>query len=315
MSTNTTIMKNYRIGILGMGGVGGYLGAKLAGAKLAGVEIVFIARNQTKEVLEQQGLKLITDSGEQIAHAQLVSDNPSEIGPLDLLICTVKGYDLDSSLKTYQECLGKGSVVLPFLNGVDIARKVKAVLAETEVWEGCIYIVARQIERGVIRQTGTLIQLYFGSEGTSQPTQEGLEQLETIFTQAGIKATLSADIEVALWKKFFFISVMATFTSYYNSPIKIAQEDPEKAAEIREMLNEVSQVAEAMGIVLPTDLAKSTYDRILALPPETTSSMYADFQKSGPTELEQLTGDVIRLGEQHGVTVPLYKKMYAGLLR
>jgi len=45
-----------------------------------------------------------------------------------------------------------------------------------------------------------------------------------------------------------------------------------------------------------------------------TSSMYADFQKGGSTEVEQLTGDVVRLGKMYNVNTPLYTKMYKKLI-
>jgi len=302
---------NYRIGILGMGGVGGYLGAKLAAAKLPRVELIFIARNQTKSVLQQQGLKLITDDGELTAHAQLVSDDPAEIGHLDMLICAVKGYDLSDSLQRYADCLDKDSVILPLLNGIGIAGQVKSILSEPQVWEGCIYIIARQEERGVIRQSGPVNQLFFGSLNAGN---EPLKKLESLLKQAGIKADIAPDIETELWKKFFFILVMATFTSYYHSAIGLAQQDAEKAAEIRQMIAELEQVATAQGTKLPAGLAQATYDRILSLAPGTTSSMYADFQKGGPNELEQLTGEVVRMGEQYKVVTPVYAKMYQALL-
>ena len=304
-------MKNYRIGVLGIGGVGGYVGGMLAAANLPNLEIVFIARNQTKEILKQNGLKLLLDQGQQIAYAQQVSDDPAEIGRLDLLICAVKGYDLLDSLKLYASCLDKDSVIIPMLNGIGIADQVHHILPEPQVWESCIYIVARQEERGVIRQTGPVNQLYFGSPAA---TDLELKKLEQLFKQAGLKADIAPDIETELWKKFFFISVTATFTSYYNAAIGTAQNDPEKAKEVRQLLDELEQVGIAKGIKLPENLVQETYDRILSLPAGMTSSMYADFQKTGPTELEQLTGEVVRLGKQFNLATPMYDKMYNALL-
>lgn len=304
-------MKNYRIGILGMGGVGGYLGGKLATANLPNAEIIYIARNETKAILKQNGLKLITDQSEEIALAQLVSDDPAEIGVLDLLICAVKGYDLIDSLQRYAACLDKKSVIMPMLNGIGIADRVRHILPDTQIWESCIYIVARQEARGVIRQSGPVNQLYFGSPAAAD---EDLKKLETLFKQAGLKADIAPDIETELWKKFFFISVTATFTSYYNAAIGLAQKQTEKAAEIRLLLDELAAVAQAKAINLPAAIVNGTYDRILSLHPDTTSSMYVDFQKKGSTELEQLTGEVVRLGKQFGVATTLYNKMYEGLL-
>ncbi len=303
-------VRKFRIAILGMGGVGGYIGGTLAAAANQLAEVIFIARNQTLKILKKNGLKLITDAGERMVYADLVSDDPAEIGKIDLLICSVKGYDLEESLRLYADCLKPGSIILPFLNGIGIGEKVQRQFPLARIWKGCIYIIARQQERGVIRQSGPVNQLYFGA---NKGDQAELHFVEDLFRGAGLKADVAADIDEELWKKFFFISVMATITSYYDTAIGEAQQDAAKTASIRQLLDELTQVAEGNHIVLPAGLAAATFQRIMALPPDTTSSMYADFQKIGKTELEELTGEVVRLGHQFDVATPGYEKMYKAL--
>ena len=77
-----------RIGILGLGGVGGYFGGLLAKAyqKTDNVEIVFIARGETQKAISESGLKIVTDETETVVFPDLVSNNPDEIGILDYLI-------------------------------------------------------------------------------------------------------------------------------------------------------------------------------------------------------------------------------------
>ena len=304
-------MENYKIGILGMGGVGGYVGAKLAAAQLPGVSVIFIARNQTKEALKQNGIKLLSEVSENTAFAQLVSDDPVEIGLLDLLICAVKAYNLEESLIYYAPCLKKESIVLPLLNGIGIPDQIRMKMPTVQALGGCIYIISRIVKPGVIKQTGATPQLYFGSKRI--PRQD-LEKIEQIFKQCGIKADIPTDIEVEVWKKFFLVSVAATFTSYYNAAICLAQKDTEKANDIIELLVELEKVALIDGIDLPEGIVQTTYLHIMNLDANATSSMYADFQNGGPTEVEQLTGDVVRLGKMYNVSTPLYTKMYKKLI-
>src|ERR1700761_8515844 len=182
-------MAKYRIAILGIGGVGGYLGGMLIAAGNKDTEIIFIARTQSKDVLTKQGLKLITNGRERILHPDIVSDDPREIGHIDLLICSVKGYDLETSLLPYKSCLDSSSTILPFLNGVDIAREIEDILPDVHVWEGCIYIFARQLEKGVVEQTGTA-SLIFGS---TEPAPQ-LNMVGELFKVAGINTTIAPDI-------------------------------------------------------------------------------------------------------------------------
>lgn len=89
-----------RIGILGIGGVGGYFGGLLAKAyfKSDDYEIIFIARGESQKAIKESGLKIVTDNFETIVRPNLVSNNPEEIGKLDYLICATKTYDIEESL-------------------------------------------------------------------------------------------------------------------------------------------------------------------------------------------------------------------------
>lgn len=305
-------MKKYTIAILGLGGVGGYIGGKLAAAHLSSVRVVFIARGQTLDVVRRDGLKLITEEEDITARPDLASDDPAAIGPIDLLVCTVKGYDLRDSLLRYRSCFTSTTHVLPLLNGIGIADKVRAILPGVFSWEGLIYIVARQMEKGVVKQTGTLREIIFGSDAGPSPE---MQRVAGLFIEAGLKATVSSTIELELWRKFLFISVMATLTSYYHAPIGEVRMDPAKSANIPLLVQELQAVAIANGIAITDQLAAAVLERINGLAAGTTTSMYADFQKGGNTEVEELTGDVVRLGQRLGVPTPVYFQMYRGLLR
>ena len=104
-----------RIGILGLGGVGGYFGGLLAKTyfKSDEVEIIFIARGETQKAIAKNGLKVITDDLETVVYPKLVSNNPDEIGKLDYLICATKTYDIEESLLSLKKCITLKTVILP----------------------------------------------------------------------------------------------------------------------------------------------------------------------------------------------------------
>ena len=300
-------MKNYRIGILGLGGVGGYVGAKLAAADLQAAEINFIARGETKAALQQNGLRLITDNGTLVVHPDLVSDDPVDIKRLDLLIIAVKAYDLKNALEKYQNCLHQDSIVLPMLNGINITDEIGKIIPGRHVWKACIYVVARQTGRGIITQSGPAKQIWIGSD---ENNYKALAETEVLLKKAGLTADIAPDIDAEIWKKFFFISVLGTVTSYYNGPVSLIQQDPVKKGEILQMITELENVAHAKGVKIDPGLGRATYDRILSLEPGATSSMYADFQRNGPTEADELTGEIVRLGRHYHIDTPVYQRMY-----
>src|SRR5512136_3472491 len=106
-----------RIGIIGIGGVGGYYGGKLA-MKYAGTgehQVIFFARGEHLAAIRNDGLKLVTVDGEYVARPTLATDKPAEMGTLDLALFCTKSYGLEDAARAIAGDLREGSVVLPLL--------------------------------------------------------------------------------------------------------------------------------------------------------------------------------------------------------
>ena len=155
-----------RIAFLGIGGVGGYYGGKLAScyAHSTEMEIIFIARNENEKAIREKGLLLRTASGEEYIHPKLISHDLVEIGTIDLLLCSVKAYNLEESLQQIQSCISPDTIILPLLNGVNNRTRIHALLPWVNCWQGCAYIVSRLIQPGIVHETGQWNQLLFGDD-------------------------------------------------------------------------------------------------------------------------------------------------------
>lgn len=305
-------MRKTRIALLGLGGVGGYYGGKLAQyyADSPKVEIIFIARGEHLQKIKEKGIRVITDGDDFTAKPALATDSPNEVGEVDYLILATKSYDLASSVDYIKPCIGEHTVVLPLLNGGDIRMQLQELLPETSIWCGCSYIVSRRIEPGVIRSNGNFFKMVYGSDTENN---ERPKKLEAYLKAADIDARLTEDIRDAIWQKFYFISVTASLTSYFDVGFNELLATEERRELTRAMSIEFLEVAKAEGI----DTSRNTDDQVLSrvgiLPSGSTTSMHSDFQSGGATEVETLTGAVIRFAEKHGVEVPNYKKVYEAL--
>jgi 2-dehydropantoate 2-reductase len=301
-----------KIAIAGIGGVGGYFGGFLAKhfENSDKVQIYFIARGENEKAIQQNGLRVETSKGSFVAHPTLITSNPEKIGLVDFLICCTKSYDLEESINQFKPCIDKETVILPVYNGVDGYERIKAILPQNEVWEGCAYMVSQLSSPGVIKETGNAPSLFFGSDNG---IQQKLKLAESIFKEAGINATLSENIQQTVWKKFIFISVMATLTSYTNAKFGEIISSKEHKEKLQLLLHEIKALADAKSIIFPYDIIQKTMDLVLTLPHETTTSMHRDFQKDNRTELDSLTGYVIKQAKQFNVAVPTYEMMYGKL--
>ncbi|AWG22581.1 2-dehydropantoate 2-reductase [Flavobacterium faecale] len=298
-----------RIGILGLGGVGGYFGGLLAKEfeNSETVEIIFIARGNTQVQVRQNGLKVIMDESEMIVHPAIVSNDPREIGKLDYLICATKTYDIESSLTSVSGCITKNTVILPLYNGVDAPERISALYPDNEVLQGCVYIVSKIESPAVIRKVGFYEKLFFGSATASM---QKMKALQAIFLQAKIQSTLATEIEEAVWEKYVFIAALASATSYLDQNVGEIMATPESRQVYVALLHEITLLAAVKGLNLPNDIIMQTIQKLEKCPADMTSSMHRDVRAGNPFELDSLTEYVVNEGLKYEVETPTFQKIF-----
>ena len=304
--------KSMKIAVVGIGGVGGYYGGKLAHywTSRANVKVIFVARGQHLEQIQKHGLKLMTKEGDFTVTPSIATANPEDMGPLDLVIFCVKSYDLETSRGIFRNNFNERTVFLPLLNGVDNAEKLRSFFREGRVLNGCVYISAHIVAPGVVEQTGGSCQLFFGSEDGN--AKDYLE-IEHILVDAGIKAELKPNIEEVIWEKYIFISPLASVTSLLGEPFGAVMEKKESRDVTEGLVRELERIARAKGVNLAKNIVDITLDKVRAFPYETKSSMQVDFEKGKKTEIEAFTGYAVKAGKELGVDIPLHQMVYQKL--
>ena len=302
-----------KIVFVGLGGVGGYYGGMLAKqyADNPEIEIYFVARGAHLRKVQENGLTLITEKGTFQVHPTLATNDVTEIGTADYIIMTPKSYDLDATVEQIKPIVGSNTVILPLLNGIDNSDRIRTLLPDTEVWQGCCYIVARLNEPGVVESSGGLHRFNFGYE--YKQNNERLIGFETLLKEAGIDATFHEKIMHVIWTKFFFISSTASLTSYFDVSFGALLTDEVRKATLVSVLEELLLVANAEGAEIEHTVIDKVIHQLEKLPFETTASMHSDFKAGKNTEVHGLTGAVIQLAKKHAIATPTYEKVYAEL--
>lgn len=303
-------MSKIKIAISGIGAVGGFYGGLLAAQyqNSEDVDIFFIARGKNLQAIRKNGLELKKSFKIINAKPTLATDDPAEIGPVDYLLCCTKSYDLDNNIEHLSPVIGPDTVILPLLNGADISERIQKLLPNNKVWKGCVYIGARLVSPGHIQKFTLKDRLIFGIKDKDKERQH---ELWTLLNNAYISADNPKDIDTEIWKKFFMISTAATITSYYNATINEVIND-----HIEHFISlgyELQGVTEALGIKLPENIVFSSIESQKMMPNGSTTSMHIDFKQRKNTEVETLTGYVIRTAKIFGLKVPTYQFMYKGL--
>ena len=291
-----------RIAVFGTGGIGGYIGANLCAQ---GDDVTLVARGQHLEAIRSRGLRVVEDDRNYTVYPDHAVDDDGLEGIYDLVLLCVKSYDITNAIETLRPHLSADSIVLPLANGVDHFDKIAASL-DVQLLRGCCYILSHIESPGVIRKQGKVFAAVFGTE----KYPEGLERTAGCFKKAGLRYKTPDNIDTAVWKKYLFISAFASLTSYYDSSIKTVYTSHRDEAEA--ILNEIAAVALAKGIEIGDEIVKAL-ETASALPEEASTSMHLDFQKGKASELDSLSGYIVKEGERLGVATPVMEKLYTGL--
>ena len=215
---------------------------------------------------------------------------------------------MEENIAQLTPVIGPNTVIIPLLNGANITERIQQLLPNNEIWKGCVYIGSRLVRPGRVQKFTIKDRMFFGSK--EAPTKRQKE-LQDILANARILTTIPDNIDLEIWKKFFMISTAATITSYFNETIG---EVINNHIDLFITLGyELKSVAVAKGIPLPDDQVFAAIDAQKIMPNNSTTSMHSDFQKGNRTEVETLTGYVVRAAQELGIEVPTYQFMYKGL--
>lgn len=304
-----------KIAIIGLGGIGGYIGAKLSHyyESNPSVDIYFIARGEHLKVIQNNGLKLITPHQTFVTHPKLATDNTEECPEMDYIFYCTKSYDVENGAKTITPLLRSDTIIIPILNGVDGIEKLKNLLQNNIVCNGLAFIVSKIIEPGVIEETTQKNFYYFG-DGNKDTEQ--LKLIEQMCQNAEINLTYSHDIMRRVWEKFEFISAIASITTAYNITYGEVINNETHHTEIYNLLTEFEQVACAKKVLEPSSSrVKNILSRIKTVPGDSTTSMQRDFWSRKNSEIESLTHYVIIEAKKLGIKTPQYDAIYEIMLK
>ncbi len=299
-----------RIAIIGAGAVGGYYGALMS---RVGADVHFVARGAHRDAIRANGLRIIGVQGDFTVHLP-AEDDPSRIGPVDVVMLTVKTYDNPSAFPLIAPLLGPDTCVLTLQNGVDSADDLAGVIGRSRVIAGPTYVATAIEAPGVIRQTGSHRRIVFGEVFDAPATvTPRVQQLAELMVAADIHAEAVADARIPLWEKFIYLAPFAAFTGAARKPIGAIWADEDSRQAFMDAVAEVEQVARASGV----DVAKDVRDKVAAytagIPASTRSSLLIDLQAGKRIEVESLPGSVVRRGRQVGVETPIMRGLYAVL--
>lgn len=297
-----------RIAVLGSGGVGGYYGALLA---QCGHDVTFLARGRHLQAIQEHGLRIESVHGDFQIRPTQATDDPARVGAVDLVLFTVKSYDLQATAQSAHPLFGPGTTALPLLNGLDAADRLSAIFGTETVLAGLTHISSSIAEPGVIRQVSKVRRITFGEQnGRITPRAE---RIRDVLSSSGIQVVLTPTVQTALWEKFIFIASISGICCLARQPIGPILGTPESRKLFVDALREVEAVGRARRVALPSDIVDRTLELAAGFAPETKPSLLVDLEAGRRLELEAMSGTVVRYGSSASVPTPIHSMIYAAL--
>ncbi len=289
-----------KIAMMGSGGVGGFFGGRLA---KAGYDVSFIARGAHLKAMRESGLTIENEAqGDIHVPAVHATDDPASLGPVDLVIVSVKLWDTESAARSILPIVGPDTGVLSLQNGVIKDEILRSVLPETAVMGGVGYVATHIARPGVIHQVGTMQRIVVGEyDGRASRRARFLHEA---LVKAGVAAELSADVRKSIWEKYVFLVALSATTTSMRSTIGPIRENPRSRAFLLALMREVVAVGRAHGVALAEDYAEARLKFADGLPADMTSSMAHDLERGNRLEVDWLSGGVVKLGKEKGVPTP-----------
>jgi 2-dehydropantoate 2-reductase len=298
-----------RAGIVGGGGVGGYLGARL---KLAGHDVGILARGSNLAALRERGLHLKSPLGEAQTGPLEASADPREIGPVDALFMTTKLYDLEAVASMATALVGPDTLVIPVQNGVEAHEILTRALPGAAVLKATIYISSFLIAPGEILHKSPFCRLRLAP--TRPADEDGARRLALVLSGVpGIEAAVSPDIDLDLWQKFVMLASFAAVACVARAPVGQVLDDPALLTRLKAAMAETIAVARAKGIALSGDIESRALTQLRQFPPGAKPSMLEDMDAGRPLELDYLSGAIVRFGKALGVPTPVHEAAYRWL--
>jgi 2-dehydropantoate 2-reductase len=282
--------------ILGVGGVGGLIGASLA---RVGDSVTVVVRRESLDSYPDQ-LKLESPFG----NFEVAVNRSAEVPPTDVLWIAVKATQLDEALGSVTNPHNVKAIV-PLLNGIDHLALLRKQFGDECVIAATIAVESERIAPGRIVHRSPFARLSMSSAGKSLlgPT---LEKFQNI----GFECRFIDDEATLMWSKAVFLAPIALATTAFDQPIGGVLSSLDWKSEWESCVREICAVATAEGAKVDPN---AVFAGMGKMPPGMRSSMQKDVEQGNPPELDAIAGPVIRAADRLGIEIPATKRLVSAV--
>ncbi len=305
-----------RVCVVGAGAIGsllvGHIGA------LPGITMtVLVRREEHARELNEKGLRV---TGKSDVHARvLASTNPADLGDVDLVIIATKTIAVEASVTKFKGCF-PNAMVMMIQNGMGCERLVRE-LGDWPIIAGLTFMSGvRKSDIHVDYELDTPTWIGPWDVEVDNPGYGCIKQVEELINRSGLICEAYEDLRPVQWSKLIFNSAVNAIGAVTDTPHVPFYADTEELSDlgnlVRNMMEEGVAIARAQGIELSSDPwamnckavtqggshGSDVYAHI--------TSMLDDVRHKNYTEVDWITGSIVRAAHSVGVPAPYHETLY-----
>lgn len=285
----------------------GVIGSLFAGHLAQVVDVSVLTRRRAHaDALNAEGLRI---SGRSELTARVTAtDEPDALPAFDVAIVATKATGLEEAAASLEGRFPDATIVTT-LNGLGAEEIVRA--------HGGWPIVSGVTFMSGTKHSDTHVEYVLDTETWLGPYEETpfdrVEEIADLIARAGLAVEALPDLRPAQWSKLIFnatVNTVAALTGLPHDAHFAAEDEPTDLGHlVHDLVDEGKAVAAAAGIALhddPWEMNVLATQRGSAHYP----SMLEDVEAHRPTEIDLITGALVREAERHGVAAPLHTALY-----
>ena len=225
---------------------------------------------------------------------------------VDLLFFCVKSFDTAYAVQHALPLIEKDTTLVSFQNGLGNAETIMGLSGSKRVLCAVTSHGITRLDTGKIRHAGEGLTSAAAAAGSSL---SGAENLAAILNACGMKTRSERNCDSMLWSKLVVNAAINPLTALWSIPNGGIIKDPAMKTTALSACREAADTASAKGIDLLFDSPEAEVERVCRLTAGNISSMLQDVRRGRRTEIEAITGTIVREAESLGVPAPTNRKL------
>jgi 2-dehydropantoate 2-reductase len=294
------VMNETPVLIVGTGAMASLFAALLSASNLK-VRMLGTWKENIK-ALNECGVRFIDHNGQESIYPVEATDDPQKYVGSRLAIVLVKSYQTPGAAEKLEKCLAEDGVALTLQNGLGNAEILAEKLGAQRVLTGVTTVGATLIHPGFVRMGGSGTISIGDHEKAFLPLE--------ILSRAGLKVEIAQDTGSLVWGKLVINASINPLSALLDVRNGGLMENPFARKMMKLITVESARVANKAGIDLPYPDPVEMVENVAHKTASNYSSMYIDFHRGGPTEIDAINGAIIRTGDEVGVPTEFNNAMW-----